>query len=91
MRFPRPEAASLHLSLHGMSASDRQRVLNGAGCGGRRLPTRGDPAAPAPTQSRQRAHGYPVGLPGLQHVDLERLEARAGNERGGSRPSWHAG
>ena len=48
-------ASRLHLSLHGMSAPDRQCVFNGAGCGRRRLPTRGDPAAPAPTQSRQRA------------------------------------
>jgi hypothetical protein len=44
-------------------------------------------AAPAPTHGRQRAHGHPVGLPGLRHVDLERSEARSGYARCAPRPS----
>ena len=86
LRGQRSPASSLHLSLHGMSASDRQRVFNGAGCGRHRLPLRRDPAALAPTQSRQRAHGHSVGLPGLWHVDLQRPKARADYTRRASTP-----
>jgi hypothetical protein len=90
MRLGKP-TSRLHLSLHGMPASDWQRFFNGAGCGRHRLPLRRDPAALAPTQSRQRAHGHSVGLPGLRHVDLERPKARADYTRRASRPRRHAG
>ena len=49
LRGQRGSAARLHLPLHGMSASDRQRVLNGAGCAGAAFHTRG------PSRARSNA------------------------------------
>jgi hypothetical protein len=66
IRYEIREAPHLVYTCH---CTECQRLTGSAfsmaGCGRRRLPTRGDPAVPAPTQARQRAHGHPVGLPGF--------------------------
>ena len=81
LRGQRGSAARLHLPLHGMSASDRQRVLNGAGCAGAAFHTRGP--------SRARSNAKPTAgarSPGgsariAAHMDLQRSKARANYTR----------